>query len=129
MIVDNIDVGNVFYKSLAYFARAQVAGCVVGATVPIILTSRADSTETKFNSVALGCALAGHKSEEGVGLDYITALQGLKRTMSKPQERVYYQSHLRIIDNISPDTEAYPTSEQLLLKARLASMNPYDVHS
>ena len=34
LIVDNIDVGNVFYKSLAYFARAQVAGCVVGATVP-----------------------------------------------------------------------------------------------
>ena len=65
LIVDNIDVGNVFYKSLAYFARAQVAGCVVGATVPIILTSRADSTETKFNSVALGCALAGYEGEEG----------------------------------------------------------------
>ena len=58
LIVDNIDVGNVFYKSLVFFASANVAGIVTGGSAPIILTSRADSTETKFNSVALGCALA-----------------------------------------------------------------------
>lgn len=58
LIVDNIDVGNVFYKSLVYFADAEVAGIIAGARAPIILTSRADSTKTKFNSIALGCALA-----------------------------------------------------------------------
>ena len=58
LIVDNIDVGNVFYKSLVYFADAAVAGIIVGARAPIVLTSRADSTKTKFNSIALSCALA-----------------------------------------------------------------------
>ena len=58
LIVDNIDVGNVFYKSLVYFADAQVAGVIAGSRAPIVLTSRADSSETKFNSVALACVLA-----------------------------------------------------------------------
>ena len=65
LIVDNIDVGNVFYKSLVYFGRAQVAGYIAGAKAPIILVSRADSADTKFNSIALGCALAA-KEEQAV---------------------------------------------------------------
>jgi phosphate butyryltransferase len=58
LIVDNIDVGNVFYKTLVYFAGAHVAGTIMGAAAPMILTSRADSGETKFNSIALACILA-----------------------------------------------------------------------
>lgn len=58
LIVDDLDVGNVFYKTLVYFARARVAGVVLGARAPIVLTSRADSEETKFNSLALACVLA-----------------------------------------------------------------------
>jgi phosphate butyryltransferase len=58
LIVDNIDVGNVFYKTLVYFAQAQVAGVIMGAAAPMILTSRADSSQTKFNSVALACILS-----------------------------------------------------------------------
>ena len=58
LIVDDLDVGNVFYKTLVYFARARVAGVVMGAKAPIVLTSRADSAETKFNSLALACVLA-----------------------------------------------------------------------
>jgi phosphate butyryltransferase len=58
LIVDNIDVGNVFYKTLIYFARSQAAGIIMGATAPMVLTSRSDSEETKFNSIALACIIA-----------------------------------------------------------------------
>ena len=58
LIVDNIDVGNVFYKTLIYFAKSQAAGIIMGATAPMVLTSRSDSEETKFNSIALACVLA-----------------------------------------------------------------------
>ena len=58
LIVDNIDVGNVFYKTLVYFAGSNVAGVIMGASAPMILTSRADSSDTKFNSIALACILA-----------------------------------------------------------------------
>lgn len=58
LIVDDLDVGNVFYKTLVYFARARVAGVIMGAKAPIVLTSRADSEEAKFNSLALACVLS-----------------------------------------------------------------------
>lgn len=58
LIVDNIDVGNVFYKTLVYFAKARVAGVIMGARVPFVLTSRADSEEAKYNSIALACVLS-----------------------------------------------------------------------
>jgi len=52
LIVDNIDVGNVFYKSLVYFARVRGAGIIMGARAPMVLTSRADPEEVKFLSLA-----------------------------------------------------------------------------
>lgn len=58
LIVDDIDVGNVFYKTLVYFGGAQAAGVIMGATAPMVLTSRADSETTKLNSIALACVLA-----------------------------------------------------------------------
>jgi len=58
LVVDNIDVGNVFYKTLVYFAKARVAGVIMGATKPFVLTSRADDEATKYNSIALACVLA-----------------------------------------------------------------------
>jgi len=39
----DIEVGNVLYKSLVFFARAKVAAVILGARVPIVLTSRSDS--------------------------------------------------------------------------------------
>jgi phosphate butyryltransferase len=44
------------YKSLVAFAGAKVAGIVLGADFPIVLTSRADSEETKLNSILLAAA-------------------------------------------------------------------------
>ncbi len=57
LIVDNIDVGNVFYKTLVYFAHSVAAGVIMGASAPMVLTSRSDSGQTKFNSLALACVL------------------------------------------------------------------------
>lgn len=59
IIVPNIETGNVFFKSLVYFARCKMAGVIMGAKAPIVLTSRADSDETKLNSIALATLIAG----------------------------------------------------------------------
>lgn len=53
LIMPDIESGNVFYKSVNFFAKCKVAGMVVGAQAPVIVTSRADSKETKFYSIAL----------------------------------------------------------------------------
>jgi phosphate butyryltransferase len=56
ILCPNIETGNVIYKTLIEFAFAKCAAIVVGTKVPVILTSRADSHETKFMSIALGVA-------------------------------------------------------------------------
>lgn len=53
LFVPTIEVGNVLYKSLIYFAKAKVGAIISGAKAPIVLTSRADSAESKLNSLAL----------------------------------------------------------------------------
>lgn len=57
LIVPDLVSGNLLYKSFSLIARYPTAGIVMGAEVPIILTSRADLAETKVNSIALGCYL------------------------------------------------------------------------
>ncbi len=47
LVVPNIETGNVIYKDLVFMANAQSAGLVVGARVPIVLTSRADNAEAR----------------------------------------------------------------------------------
>jgi phosphate butyryltransferase len=56
LIMPDIVSANIFYKTMAYLGCAKTAGIIIGAKVPIILTSRADSDETKFYSLALGMA-------------------------------------------------------------------------
>ena len=58
LLVPAIEVGNVFYKSMVFMARAKNAGVIVGAKAPVVLTSRADSDETKLNSIALALQIA-----------------------------------------------------------------------
>jgi phosphate butyryltransferase len=53
LLVPTIEVGNTLYKSLVYFAGARVGAVIAGAKVPIVLTSRADSAESKVYSLAL----------------------------------------------------------------------------
>ncbi|HRP02240.1 MAG TPA: bifunctional enoyl-CoA hydratase/phosphate acetyltransferase [Candidatus Kapabacteria bacterium] len=52
----NIEVANALYKSFTYFAKATVAAVILGATVPIVLTSRADSDRSKLMSIALAAS-------------------------------------------------------------------------
>ena len=53
LLVPNIEAGNILYKSLMYFANAKVGAIIQGATAPIVLTSRADTAESKLYSLAL----------------------------------------------------------------------------
>ncbi len=53
-----IEAGNVFYKSLSFLANAKSAGVIVGAKAPIVLTSRAETDESKLNSIALAVLMA-----------------------------------------------------------------------
>lgn len=54
LLVPNIEVGNVLYKSLVFYAGHDSASLVMGAKVPLVFTSRADKTMTKFYSILLG---------------------------------------------------------------------------
>lgn len=58
LLVPTYEVGNGIGKSLTYFAGAKSAGLVVGARVPIVLVSRADTAESKLYSIALGSLVA-----------------------------------------------------------------------
>jgi phosphate butyryltransferase len=58
LVTPDIEAGNVLYKSIAYFVRAKMAAVIIGAKAPVILTSRADTHEAKFLSIALAVATA-----------------------------------------------------------------------
>jgi phosphate butyryltransferase len=58
LLVPNIETGNTLAKSITFLAGGNMAGVVIGAKAPIVLTSRADSSETKFMSIALACKIA-----------------------------------------------------------------------
>ena len=61
LIVPNIEAGNILYKSISYFSQGDVAGLIIGAKVPIILTSRADSEADKLNSIVCAILNLGEK--------------------------------------------------------------------
>jgi phosphate butyryltransferase len=57
LLFPDIEAANVFYKSLAYLTDYPMAGLIVGASCPIILTSRSDSDKIKYLSILAGVAL------------------------------------------------------------------------
>lgn len=59
LMVPTIEVGNGIGKTLTYLAGADSAGIIMGARVPVVLVSRADSYEAKLYSIALGSVIAG----------------------------------------------------------------------
>lgn len=61
LLVDNIEAGNSLYKSLVYFAQSQMGGVILGGRAPIVLTSRADTSDAKLNSIALAVLYAAKK--------------------------------------------------------------------
>ena len=58
LIVPDLESGNMLAKQLEYLGGASLAGIVLGARVPIILTSRADSSESRVTSCAVASLLA-----------------------------------------------------------------------
>ncbi|MFC3418148.1 phosphate acyltransferase [Salinicoccus hispanicus] len=58
LIAPGIEAGNILYKSLVYSAGASVASIIMGASVPIVLTSRADSAEDRYNSINLAMKIS-----------------------------------------------------------------------
>jgi len=58
LVVPNLEAGNMVAKSLTFLAGADAAGIVLGARVPIILTSRADSVTTRLASCAVAVLVA-----------------------------------------------------------------------
>jgi phosphate butyryltransferase len=54
LVAPNIEAGNILYKALIFFAKAEEAGIVMGAKAPIVLASRSDSARNKLYSMALG---------------------------------------------------------------------------
>lgn len=57
LLAPNIESGNAMYKSFVYFAGASPASMLLGASAPIVLTSRADSEAIKLNSIALAASI------------------------------------------------------------------------
>jgi phosphate acetyltransferase len=58
LIAPNLEAGNMLAKQLTFMANAEAAGIIIGARVPIILTSRADSARTRLASAALAVLFA-----------------------------------------------------------------------
>jgi phosphate butyryltransferase len=57
LVVPDLDSGNILYKSINFLAGGTCAAIIVGASVPIVLTSRADSKQSKLYSIALAACM------------------------------------------------------------------------
>jgi phosphate acetyltransferase len=65
LLVPNLETGNTLYKSFVYLGHAECAGLVLGTTVPVVLTSRSDSSFSRMASAALGVVFAQHRLARG----------------------------------------------------------------
>jgi len=73
LIVPNLEAGNMLAKQLTFLGGADAAGIVLGARVPIILTSRADSLRTRLASCAVAVLLSRASTKAAPGLPAATA--------------------------------------------------------
>jgi phosphate acetyltransferase len=64
LVVPDLEAGNMLAKSLSFMANADAAGIVLGARVPIILTSRADTVHTRIASCAVAALVAHARSHD-----------------------------------------------------------------
>jgi phosphate acetyltransferase len=65
LMVPNIESGNMLAKQLQYFAGADSAGVVLGARVPVVLTSRADNVRMRIGSTAVAKLMAHARRAAG----------------------------------------------------------------
>jgi phosphate butyryltransferase len=57
LIFPNFECANCFYKGLSLFAGAEMGGLLQGTTNPVVLTSRSESIDSKFYSIAMACVI------------------------------------------------------------------------
>lgn len=57
LIFSNLTAANTFYKTISLFGGAKMAGVITGTTAPVVVSSRADSAQSKFYSLATACYL------------------------------------------------------------------------
>jgi phosphate butyryltransferase len=65
LVVPTVEAGNLLVKAIIFVARLECAHIVVGAKVPILITSRVENAQDKVNTIALGVLYAG-RTESGV---------------------------------------------------------------
>jgi phosphate acetyltransferase len=63
LVVPDLEAGNMLAKNLSFIAKADAAGIVLGARVPVVLTSRADSVRTRLASCAVAVLYASARRE------------------------------------------------------------------
>jgi phosphate butyryltransferase len=63
LIAPDIEAGNILYRAITYFARGQSGGIIIGARVPLVLLSRAESPETKIHSISLALLVMHHQRQ------------------------------------------------------------------
>ena len=63
LLVPDLEAGNMLAKNLAYFAKADSAGIVLGARVPVVLTSRADTARARMASCAVAALYANARRQ------------------------------------------------------------------
>ena len=63
LVAPDIEAGNILAKQLAFFGNADAAGIVLGARVPIILTSRSDNLRARLMSCALAVKMSAARQE------------------------------------------------------------------
>jgi len=66
LLTPDLNSGNILYKSLVFLAGGTAAAVVMGAEVPIVLTSRADSERSKFMSIALAAAMDHEQAKKSI---------------------------------------------------------------
>jgi phosphate acetyltransferase len=75
LVVPDLEAGNMLAKSLTFLAGADAAGIVLGARVPIILTSRADSQLARMASCAVAALIAdARRTAEAKALKALTTV-------------------------------------------------------
>ena len=67
LVVPDLEAGNMLAKSLSFLAQADAAGIVLGARVPIMLTSRADSVAARLASCAVAVLLHHARAHTPLG--------------------------------------------------------------
>lgn len=68
LVTPDLEAGNMLAKNLIFMTRAESAGIALGAKVPIVLTSRADSVQARLASAAIGALYARHMAQQDAAI-------------------------------------------------------------